>query len=242
MVVVLRPRSGARGCVVGPGFTEEVVEEASKAFAEVYGRLGLSLVDALMAANSAAFKAVSRCWPLYGPDGSPYPLEKLEGVVNKAVAKAFTSNVLGGEVDGWSVAYLIARGVYVEPSYDDLRRLGAGLGINHEEFIKTYCGEEKESRGEEVYPVLPLTGLNGARPGRLVDALAAAVKLVRSGVDSAVEKLEELGFRLDKTVCRYLEELVQVAEGEEKELLGALLAKCGGEAPQRPSSTLDRFF
>jgi putative DNA methylase len=239
MVVVLRPRSGAGGCVVRPGFTEEVMEEASRAFAEVYGRLGLSLVDALMAANSAAFKAVSRCWPLYGPDGSPYPLEKLEGVVNKAVAKAFTSNVLGGEVDGWSVAYLIARRVYGEPSYDDLRRLGAGLGINHEEFIKTYCGEERESRGERVYPVLPLTGISGVRPGRLVDALAAAVGAVKTSVDAAAERLRAAGFKLEGRVCRYIEELMPAAEDEEKELLAALLAKCGRPQPQ---TTLDKFF
>ncbi|MGC9132022.1 MAG: hypothetical protein ACP5H5_10645, partial [Pyrobaculum sp.] len=161
-------------------------------------------------------------WPLYGPDGSPYPLEKLEGVVNKAVAKAFTRNVLGGEVDGWSVAYLIARGVYGEPSYDDLRRLGAGLGINHEEFIKTYCGKERESRGERIYPVLPLTGISGVRPGRLVDALAAAVGAVKISVDAAAERLKAAGDPRLRPVAEVLSRWDSQARGERE---GAWQAK-----------------
>ncbi|MEM1803332.1 MAG: DUF1156 domain-containing protein [Desulfurococcaceae archaeon] len=242
MVVVMRPRLRGDGCVIKPGFAEEVIEEASRAFAEVYGKLGLSLVDALMAANSAAFKVISKCWPLYTPEGQAYPLEKLENLVNKAVAVAFTRNVLGGDVDSWSVAYLIARGVYGEPAYDDLRRLGAGLGINHDEFIKLYCGEERQYKGEELYSVLPLTQIRSGSRGRLVDALAAALRDARSNVDAAVKRLEEFGYRLDRVVCRYIEELRQIAENEERELLGALAAKCGDSARPRPSATIDAFF
>jgi hypothetical protein len=134
------------------------MREAANAFAEAYSKLGLSLVDALMAANSAGFKVVSRCWPLYTPEGQPYPLDKLEDLVERAVALAFTHNVLGGEVDGMSLAYLIARGIYGEPSYDDLRRLAAGLGFSHDEFIKDVLREAAGVQGREGLPRVVASG------------------------------------------------------------------------------------
>ena len=227
LVVVFRPREGSELCIVKPSLFAEVGEEASRAFAEVY-RLGLSLVDALMAANAAAFKVVSKCWPLRTVEGREFRLEELEEVVNKSVARAFSNNVLGGEVDGWSLAYLIARGVYGRPTYDDLRRIGIGAGISHDEFIKRYCGKPSESGGEKVYPVLSLLEIRAAGSGRLVDALAEALRAVKAGgANAGVKKLEELGFRLGPTVCRYVGELLNVAEGEERELLQVLSAKCG---------------
>ncbi|MCC6021344.1 MAG: hypothetical protein LM577_08290, partial [Thermoproteaceae archaeon] len=244
MVVVFRPRRES-GCVVRPGLTEEVMREAASAFAEVYSRLGLSLVDALMAASSAAFKVVSRCWPLYTPEGQPYPLDRLEHLVERAAALAFSRNVLGGEVDGVSLAYLIARGVYGEPSYDDLRRLAAGLGFSHDEFIRAYCGRRREFKGEPVFPVLPLLDIRSAVRGRLVDALAAALRAAASGgPEQAVKRLEEFGFRLGPVVCKYVEQLRQVAENRERELLGVIAARCpaaGGERTGR-DARLDAFF
>jgi len=245
MVVVFRRRQES-GCTVKPGFTEEVMREAANAFAETYSKLGLSLVDALMAANSAGFKVISRCWPLYTPEGQPYPLDKLEDLVERAVALAFTHNVLGGEVDGVSLVYLIARGIYGEPSYDDLRRLAAGLGFSHDEFIKAYCGRQRESKGEPVFPVLSLLEVKGSVKGRLVDALAAALRAAASGgAEQALKRLEEFGVKLGPVVCRYVEQLRQVAENKERELLGVIEAKCpvvAGEKNMKPSAKLDDFF
>jgi putative DNA methylase len=244
MVVVFRRRQ-VGGCTVKPGFTEEVMKEAADAFAEAYSKLGLSLVDALMAANSAGFKVVSRCWPLYTPEGQLYPLDKLEDLVERAVALAFTYNVLGGEVDGVSLVYLIARGIYGEPSYDDLRRLAAGLGFSHDEFIKTYCGRPRESKGEPVFPVLSLLEVKGSVKGRLVDALAAALRAASGGAEQALKRLEEFGVKLGSVVCRYVEQLRQAAENRERELLGVIEAKCpvvAGEKNMKPSAGLDGFF
>lgn len=245
MAVVFRHRQEG-GCTIKPGFTEEVMREAANAFAEAYSKLGLSLVDALMAANSAGFKVISRCWPLYTPEGQPYPLDKLEDLVERAVALAFTYNVLGGEVDGVSLVYLIARGIYGEPSYDDLRRLAAGLGFSHDEFIKAYCGRQRESKGEPVFPVLSLLEVKSNVKGRLVDALAAALRAaVSGGAEQALKRLEEFGVKLGPVVCRYVEQLRQVAENRERELLGVVGAKCpvvASEENMKPSAKLDDFL
>lgn len=257
MVIAFRPRAES-GCFVKPGFVDEVMKDASKAFAEAYSNFNLSLVDALMAAHSAAFKVISRCWPLYMPDGSVYDLDKLENLVEKSVALAFAHNVLGGEVDGSSLAYLIARGVYGMPSYDDLRRLGVGLGFNHEEFIKNYCGESRESEGEKVYPVLTLFEIKSLHKGRLVDALASILKMLKDmrdkRVDEAIRRLEDFGFRLNPVVCRYIDQLRQFAENEERELLGVIAVKCqaitsnvsngvtNNNANFRKTAKLDDFF
>jgi len=257
MVIVFKPRVESK-CFVKPGFVDEVLKEASKAFAEVYSNFNLSLVDALMAAHSAAFKVISRCWPLYLHNGSVYDLDKLENLVEKSVALAFAHNVLGGEVDGPSLAYLIARGVYGAPSYDDLRRLSIGLGFSHEEFIKNYCGESRESEGEKVYPVLTLFEIKSLHKGRLVDALASILKMLKNmkdkSVDEAIRRLEDFGFRLNSVVCRYIDQLRQFAENEERELLGVIAVKCqaitsnvsnnvtNNNANFRKTAKLDDFF
>lgn len=245
LVVVFRPRERVGPCIVRPGLSSDVFEASARTFGEVYG-MGLSLVDALMAANAAAFKVVSECWPWRTVEGKLYSLDELEDVVERAVAHAFSRNVLGGDVDGWSLMYLIARGVYGEPSYDDIRRLGVGVGVSHEEFIKRYCGRYRESRGDKVYEVLPLTEIRGVSAGRLVDALAAAMRAVKvSGMDAAVKRLEELGFRLSGPTCRYIEEIVNAVDGEERELLQVLNAKCDKARVNNAtgnSTRLDDFF
>jgi putative DNA methylase len=257
MVIAFRPRVES-GCFVKPGFVDEVLKEASKAFAEVYSNFNLSLVDALMAAHSAAFKVISRCWPLYMPDGSVYDLDKLENLVEKSVALAFAYNILGGDVDGSSLAYLITRGVYGMASYDDLRRLSIGLGFSHEEFIKNYCGESRESEGEKVYPILTLFEIRSLHEGRLVDALASILRMLKNmkdrSIDEVVRKLEDFGFKLNPVVCRYIDQLRQFAENDERELLGVIAVKCqtitnntsnsvtNNDANSRKSAKLDDFF
>jgi len=257
MVIAFRPRVES-GCFVKPGFVNEVLKEASKAFAEVYSNFNLSLVDALMAAHSAAFKVISRCWPLYMPDGSVYDLDKLENLVEKSVALAFAYNILGGDVDGSSLAYLITRGVYGMASYDDLRRLSIGLGFSHEEFIKNYCGESRESEGEKVYPILTLFEIRSLHEGRLVDALASILRMLKNmkdrSIDEVVRKLEDFGFKLNPVVCRYIDQLRQFAENDERELLGVIAVKCqtitnntsnsvtNNDANSRKSAKLDDFF
>jgi len=79
-----------------------------------------------------------------------------------------------------------------------------------------------------------------------VDALAAALRAaVSGGADQALKRLEEFGVKLGPVVCRYVEQLRQVAENKERELLGVIGAKCpvvASEENMKPSARLDDFL
>ncbi|ALL00908.1 hypothetical protein Pyrde_0858 [Pyrodictium delaneyi] len=227
LVIGAVPRSGGSGCFWDARLQRRVEEAVEAAVRETLG-LGLGLVDAVLAGVGAAFRVAGECWPLQRLEGGVVGVREVVDLASRVASRAVTREVLRAEIDPLSTMYFLARVVYGEPEYDELRRLGYAAGLSHEVFIERFTKGSRTSRGRKVYPLKRLDEIDAVlRPGSLVEALAVAVRrFLVAGVEEALEALREAGYGLDTAVCRYVEALMADSEGGEKKALQGIYAAC----------------
>ena len=224
LVIGVEPRpEDSRGCFWDAKLQKMINEEAARAVRQTLD-YGLSYIDALMTAVGRAFNVVGKCWPLSTLDGRRIGFEEVVDFVYRAAVRALASTILEAEVDPQSLMYLLARVVYGEPEFDDLRRLGYALGVDHNAFLGLYTEGRRTRRGAVVFPLKPLTRIEA--PGTLIGALAeAAREYLRRGANAVPEVLKKHGYSLcDKAVVAYLQALLADIEasngkGEEAKAL-----------------------
>ena len=224
---VLRLEGGG-GCFWDAGLRSRVDRAVREAVARALG-LGLGGVDAVMAGIGAAFRVAGDCWPLSRLDGSPVSARDIVDYATRVgVAEMASRTLEAAGADPLSAMYALARLVYEEPDYDDLRRLGYAMGVDHERFIGAFTGKPRKRSGRKVYPVKTLDRLQvSASPGSLVEALALAVRrFLSGGIDAALKTLKDNGFNVDGRLCKYAEYLWHHSSGAEKEALTAILNVC----------------
>jgi len=227
LVIGAVPRGSGSGCFWDARLQRRVEEAVEAAVRETLG-LGLGLVDAVMAGIGAAFRVAGGCWPLRRLEGGVVGVKEVVDLASRVASRAVTREVLRAEIDPLSTMYFLARVVYGEPDYDELRRLGYAAGLSHEVFIERFTKAARRSRDRKVYPLKRLDEIDVVlRPGSLVEALAGAVKrFLVAGVEEALEALREAGYGLDTAVCRYVEALMADSEGDEKKALQGIYAAC----------------
>ena len=258
LVIALEPRGEASKGVWDAALMAEVKKAIEESVDTVLS-YGLSYADALLMGMGAAFGVVGRCWPLFTIEGKLVDIEDVLRYASDVVSHVVLDRMVSAGLDPWSGMYLLARAVYGEPEYDNLRFLGYGFGVDHEAFIKRYCGRSMSREGVKFYSIKSLTEIapmNLSTTTPLVDALAAAVtRYLDVGQIGVREVFEKTGYRMDNIVRRFIE--ILLAEGEpnslEKTALHGLLVMEGGdrggissttidENRQRASTTLDRFL
>ncbi len=227
LVIGAVPRGGGSGCFWDARLQRRVEEAVEAAVRETLG-LGLGLVDAVLAGVGAAFRVAGECWPLRRLEGGVVGVREVVDLASRVASRAVTREVLRAEIDPLSTMYFLARVVYGEPDYDELRRLGYAAGLSHEVFIERFTKGPRRSRDRKVYPLKRLDEMDVTlRPGSLVEALAVAVRrFLVAGVGEALEALREAGYGLDTAVCRYVEALMADSEGGEKKALQGIYAAC----------------
>ncbi len=251
MVIGAVPQRDGRGLCVWDARTQAEVTEAIRESIGETLRLGLGIVDALMMSIGAAFKVAGQCWPRRRPDGKVITAKDIVDTASSIASREIAHILLKTEIDPVSTMYLIARSVYGEPNYDQLRQLGYAFGYDHEEFITLYAGASKKKNSEKVYPIKSLLELRVIKPSHLVEALAAAARHALGGnIKEAVQSLDRYGYALNRTVCRYIEVLLGDSSGDEKKALQALYSACIKHMPSSRSEdrlkprriTLERFM
>ncbi len=228
LVIGAVPRPGGSGCFWDASLRARVDKAVKDAVSRAL-ELGLHGIDAVMAGIGAAFGVAGDCWPLRRLDGSPVSIKDIVDYAAKAgVAELASSTLRTVEIDPLSTMYMLARTVYGEPDYDELRRLGYAMGVSHDSFIQGFTGKPRQVKGRKVYPVKPLDEVQaGAPPTSLVEALALAVRRFKAGgLEAAVKTLEDSGYKLDEMLCRYVEVLWPDSNGAEREALAAILNLC----------------
>lgn len=227
LVIGAVPRSGGSGCFWDARLQRRVEEAVEAAVREALG-LGLGLVDAVLAGIGAAFRVAGECWPLRRLEGGVVGVREVVDLASRVASRVVTREVLRAEIDPLSTMYFLARVVYSEPDYDELRRLGYATGLSHEVFIERFTKAAGRRRDRKVYPLKRLDEIDVAlKPGSLVEALAVAVRrFLVAGVEEALEALREAGYGLDTAVCRYVEALMADSEGGEKKALQGIYAAC----------------
>ena len=208
LVIGLEPREGNEGGLWDARLQKMVVDEAERTVNEVLD-YGLSYIDALLAAVGRGFNIVGKRWPLQTIDGKKLDFEEIVRFVYRAAIRALARRVLRSEIDAHTMMYLLARVVYSEPEYDDLRRLGYALGIDHNQFIKTYAKSPRRRKDAKVYPIKPLTEVE-APASTLVGIIANTVKAYkRGGHREALDVVSKSGYSIcDESLVRFVETLL----------------------------------
>ncbi len=258
LVIALEPREEASKGVWDAALMAEVKKAIEESVDTVLS-YGLNYADALLMGMGTAFGVVGKWWPLFTIEGKPVDIEDVLRYASDVVSHIVLDRMVSAGLDPWSGMYLLARVVYGEPEYDNLRFLGYGFGVDHEAFIKRYCGKSMSREGVKFYSIKPLTEiapthLSTTTP--LVDALAAAVtRYLDVGQIGAQEVFEKTGYRMNNIVRRFIE--ILLAEGEpndlEKTALHGLLVMEGGnrqglshmtidENKRKTPTTLDKFL
>ncbi|MCE4605486.1 MAG: DUF1156 domain-containing protein [Desulfurococcales archaeon] len=248
MIIGAVPQGGSGGmCLWDARVQAEVAEAVRDSIGEVLG-LGLGIVDALMMGIGAAFKVAGQCWPRRRPDGRLVTARDVVYTASSIAGREVARILLKAEIDPVSTMYLLARSVYGEPSYDQVRQLGYAFSYNHDTFLELFAKPSRQKNGEKVYPLKALTELRVARPSSLVEALALAAQAVlRGDIAGSIELLDRHGYPLDSTMCRYIEVLMRESGGDEKRALQALYSSCiRGVGPrdrgQRKVVTLEEYM
>lgn len=251
MIIGALPQGRREGLCLWDARTQTEVVDAIKEIIRETLRLGLGIVDALMMGIGAAFKIAGQCWPRKRPDGIVVTAREIVETASSIAGREIANVLLQAEIDPVSTMYLLARSVYGEPNYDQIRQLGYAFGYDHDEFITLYAKSPRLRNGEKVYTVKSLLEIKVEKPTSLVETLAVSARhALRGDIKEALQVLNKGGLTHYRTVCRYIEALLGDSDGDEKKALHALYSTCIKDTPlhnskegrQSRTLTLDQFM
>jgi len=226
LIIGAVPRESSRTCFWDASFTSKMEREVKETVVRAL-KLGLSLVDAVMAGIGAAFRVAGDCEKLKHPDGRDADIKDIIDFASKVSTKTVTEEVLKAQLDPATTMYFLARAVYGEPEFDELRRLSYATGYDYEKFINKFTKGTKNKKEKKVYIIKSLDEVATDKAESLIEALARAVKaFLIGGIDRAVGELKKEGFALDRTLCRLVELLREDSEGDERKALQGIYAAC----------------